>query len=403
MLDFIKKNKWVFVIFSISLTLGILTFFTFINESFIQTRYFSFQTLLIIDLTLVLLFFLIIVREIYKLFKDKEQQETGSKTNIRYITFFLISTLLPSILIAIFSLILFFVGLENYFNQKISTAVNNSYDVAKNYVDDTRNNIEADVLLVAMDINRNAKLFYDNPTILKDVLRHQRLIRRLDEIHLMDSSGKLIMSSVSDILLEFVPPQEKAFELLALDNRPIKITDAITNRSSSLLKLDSFIDTYLYIVKFLDPKIINYLKETEQAINFYYSVENKRTGIKITFVLIYLLIVTLLLFLTITIAIKFGSRFFKPIANLIGASESISAGNFKRQSSINRSGEEEIDKLNKNFNSMIDRLKAQQDKLLLTERHETWRDVARKLAHEIKNPLTPIQLSIDRLKEKIFS
>ena len=82
MLDFIKKNKWVFFIFSISLPLGILTFFTFINESFIESNYFNFQTLLVIDLALVLVFFLIIVREIYKLFKDKEQQGVGSKANI---------------------------------------------------------------------------------------------------------------------------------------------------------------------------------------------------------------------------------------------------------------------------------------------------------------------------------
>ena len=402
MIDFIKKNKWVFVIFSISLPLGILTFFAFVNESFIELNYFNFQTLLVIDLALVLLFFLIIVREIYKLFNNKDSQSVSSKANLRYITFFSIATLFPSILIAIFSLILFFVGLQNYFDQKISTAVNNSYDVAKNYVDEIRNNIEADILLVAIDINRNAKLFHENPTVLKDVLRHQRLIRRLDEIHLMDGSGSIIMSEVRDITLEFVPPLDKAFELLASDNRPIKITDAITNRSSSLLKLESFIDTYLYIVKFLDPKIINYLKETERAINFYYRVENKRTGIKITFSLIYVIVVTMLLFLSITIAIKFASRFFKPIANLIGASESISSGNLNTKVPIIEA-EEEIDKLNKNFNLMIDRLKEQQDKLLLSERHEAWRDVARKLAHEIKNPLTPIQLSIDRLKEKYLS
>jgi len=399
MLDFIKKNKWIFVVFSISLPLGILTFFTFINESFIELNYFNFQTLLVIDLTLVLVFFFIIVREIYKLFRDKEKQGVGSKANLRYISFFSISILLPSILIAIFSLILFSVGLQKYFDQKITTAVNNSYDVAKNYVDETRNNIEADILLVAIDINRNANLFHDKPEILKDVLRHQRLIRRLDEIHLLDGSGKILMSDVRDVTLEFVPPIERAYELLVSDNRPIKITDAITNRSSSLLKLESFIDTYLYVVKFLDPKIINYLKETEQAINFYYNVENKTTGIKITFALIYVIVVTLLLFLSITISIKFASRFFKPIVNLIKASESISAGNLNTKVPIIEA-EEEIDKLNKNFNLMIDRLKGQQDKLLLSERHEAWENVARKLAHEIKNPLTPIQLSIDRLKEK---
>ena len=59
-----------------------------------------------------------------------------------------------------------------------------------------------------------------------------------------------------------------------------------------------------------------------------------------------------------------------------------------------------LENLNKNFNQMIERLKEQQDKLLITERYEAWESVARKLAHEIKNPLTPIQLSIDSLREK---
>ena len=49
---------------------------------------------------------------------------------------------------------------------------------------------------------------------------------------------------------------------------------------------------------------------------------------------------------------------------------------------------------------MIERLKEQQDKLLINERYEAWESVARKLAHEIKNPLTPIQLSIDSLRDK---
>ena len=52
---------------------------------------------------------------------------------------------------------------------------------------------------------------------------------------------------------------------------------------------------------------------------------------------------------------------------------------------------------------MIQRLKKQQDKLLIAERYSAWESVARKLAHEIKNPLTPIQLSIDRLQEKFYN
>ena len=52
---------------------------------------------------------------------------------------------------------------------------------------------------------------------------------------------------------------------------------------------------------------------------------------------------------------------------------------------------------------MIDKLKKTQEKLLVTERHAAWESVARKLAHEIKNPLTPIQLSIDRIREKYLN
>jgi len=52
---------------------------------------------------------------------------------------------------------------------------------------------------------------------------------------------------------------------------------------------------------------------------------------------------------------------------------------------------------------MISRLKNQQEKLIINERYKAWGNLARKLAHEIKNPLTPIQLTIDRIKTKYAS
>jgi two-component system nitrogen regulation sensor histidine kinase NtrY len=107
----------------------------------------------------------------------------------------------------------------------------------------------------------------------------------------------------------------------------------------------------------------------------------------------------LLLFLSTSIAITFASRLTKPIINLIGASDSISKGALDVKVP-ELDTDEEFKQLNQNFNQMIERLKEQQDKLLITERYEAWESVARKLAHEIKNPLTPIQLSIDSLREK---
>ena len=109
--------------------------------------------------------------------------------------------------------------------------------------------------------------------------------------------------------------------------------------------------------------------------------------------------VTLLLFLSITIAIRFSSRFFISINNLITASDNIGKGNLDTKVPELKA-DKEMELLNKNFNLMIERLKDQQEKLLTSERHEAWENVARKLAHEIKNPLTPIQLIIDNLNSK---
>jgi two-component system nitrogen regulation sensor histidine kinase NtrY len=149
----------------------------------------------------------------------------------------------------------------------------------------------------------------------------------------------------------------------------------------------------------LDKKISQYLIESQEAVNFYYTVLNKQTGIKISFVFIYLVIVSLLLFLSISIAIRFSSRFFRSINNLIIASSNIGSGNLNTKVPELKS-DKDMEILNKNFNLMTDQLKEQQEKLIINERHEAWESLARKLAHEIKNPLTPIQLTIDRLKDK---
>ena len=399
MLNFINKNKIIISTFVITLLLAVLTFLTFIDRSFIKLNEINLQNLLLIDLFVVVVFFALILKEIIKLVRNNSQNKSSSKANLRYVTFFSISTLLPSIFIAFFSLVLFSFALEKYLDKKVSSAVNNSYEIAKNYVDEIKNNIEVDVLLVGLDLNRNVNLFYDNKNKFITILKNQRFLRRLDEIHLVDGFGNQILSTTSDVNAKFKPPEKKALAMVHSDDRPLKIINPFTNESAALLKLNNYIDTYLYIVKFLDPEISGYLKDSERAVDFYYTVSNNRTGIKISFAMIYLIVVSLLLFLSITVAIRFASRFFKPIANLIGASIEISSGNLNTKVPIIEA-DEEIDKLNKNFNLMINRLKDQQDKLLLSERHEAWESVARKLAHEIKNPLTPIQLSIDRLKEK---
>ncbi len=399
MLEFLKKNIFIIILSSITLFIGFLTFLTFINRSFIELTQENLQYLLIINILLLFVLFIFIFFEIKKSIKNDIDKD-GLNSNKKYITYFSLFTLIPSILISIFSLFLFSFALEKYFDKKVTTVVNNSYELAKNYVQEVRNKVEADIILIAFDANKSAKFLNNDPNEYKRFLRTQKLIRSVDEIHIIDENKNLIFSS--EERAKYKPPVDKALKLVLEDDRPLKIIDAPNNISAAIIRLQAYDDKFLYAVKFLDQNISNYLTESQEAINFYYTVEERSTGIKISFILIYIIIVSLLLFISITIAIRFSSRFFRSINNLILASTEIGQGNLNTKVPEIKT-DKDMEILNKNFNSMITRLKSQQEKLLINERYKAWGNLSRKLAHEIKNPLTPILLTIDRIKDKYTS
>ena len=395
MLDFIKKNVFIGLIFIITLLLAFLTFLTFLDKSFIELNDKNLQLLLMSNIILLVFFFVIIFIEVSKSLKI-DVNVSGSRANRKYITFFSLFTLIPSILISLFSLFLLSYALDKYLDKKITTAVNNSYEIAKSYTAEVSNKTQSEIILIASDLNKNSNYLINNIKEFNRFLNTQKIIRNMDEVHIVDGNGKLYLSTLTD-QKKFIHPLQEALEMVSNDKRPLKITNAYKNQSASIIKLENFEGKYLYIVKYLDKKISKYLIDSQEALNFYYTVLNKQTGIKISFVFIYLVIVTLLLFLSISIAIRFSSRFFRSINNLIVASSDIGKGNLKVKVPEIKA-DKDIELLNRNFNLMISQLKTQQEKLIINEKHEAWESLARKLAHEIKNPLTPIQLTIDRLK-----
>ena len=397
MYDFIKKNIYLIFLFIITLSIGFLTFLTFIDKGFIKLSDENLRFLLILNIFLLVLLFVFIFLEIKKAIKNDIDKD-GLKSNKKYITYFALFTFIPSLLISIFSLFLFSFALEKYFDKKVTTVVNNSYELAKNYVDEVRNKVQSEIVLVAFDVNKSKKFLNDNEKEYKRFLQTQKLIRRVDEIHIIDLNKKLLFSTLQDDA-PYLPPLDEALNLVLDDDRPLKIINAYENRSAAIMRLQNFEDRFIYVVKYLDENISKYLTESQEAINFYYTVEEKSSGIKISFAIIYIIIVSLLLFVSISIAIRFSSRFFRSINNLILASTSIGEGNLDIKVPEVKT-DKDLEILNRNFNKMIKKLRDQQEKLIITERHEAWGSLARKLAHEIKNPLTPIQLTIDRLKNK---
>ena len=154
MFDFIKKNIYLIILFIITLSIGFLTFLTFIDKGFIDLSEQNLQFLLILNIFFLFLLFIFIIKEIKNAIKNDIDKD-GLRSNKKYITYFALFTLIPSILISIFSLFLFSFALEKYFDKKVTTVVNNSYELAKNYVEEIRNKIQSDIVLIAFDSNKS--------------------------------------------------------------------------------------------------------------------------------------------------------------------------------------------------------------------------------------------------------
>ena len=237
MYAFLKKNLFIILIFLITLFVGFFTFLTFIDKSTIELNQQNLQYLLILNIFLLILLLSLIFFDIKKSIKSDIDKE-GITSNKKYITYFSLFTLIPSILISIFSLFLFSFALEKYFDKKVTTVVNNSYELAKSYVTEVRNKVEADIVLIAFDTIKSAKFLNDDPADYLNFLNTQKLIRDIDEIHIVDENKNLLFSNLKDTS-KYKAPLDIALKLVLEDDRPLKIINAPENISDAIMRLQT--------------------------------------------------------------------------------------------------------------------------------------------------------------------
>ncbi len=133
-----------------------------------------------------------------------------------------------------------------------------------------------------------------------------------------------------------------------------------------------------------------------QVNRIYQSLDRARESLVRSFLYTFVLLV--LVFLTVVVAagVWLSGRITRPISQLVKATAEIGKGNLDYQLPVT-SGRDEIGRLMGHFNQMTRQLKENQERLVYLEKMSAWQQMARKMAHEIKNPLTPIQLTVRQL------
>jgi len=226
----------------------------------------------------------------------------------------------------------------------------------------------------------------------------QSSVRSVKNIFIVSDAGNLMFSNPRFDTKKFSKPD--VYILTASKNgKPIIISSAYTNKTYGMVKLKGFQNLFLYVIQDVDPKIVQYIKTTGETSNYYFKIKNNIFTLQVTFMIIYVITTLLLVFISTIVSINLSIYISNPLTHLFNASSQIEKGNYNFNLE-NKNLDSDFSQLYSTFNGMIKRIKDDQLKKSLQGKYEAWNMIAKKLAHEIKNPLTPIQLSLDRIDSK---
>src|SRR5271169_2390200 len=318
-------------------------------------------SLLNLDLILLLLLGAVVAWRLIEVWAERRRGLAGSRLQIRLVVLFSLIAVMPTIIVAGFSYLFFSFGVESWFSDRVRTAITESLAVAEAYLHEHQQAIRADVLAMANDLNRDSVQLALNPQRLQQVVSAQAALRGLTEAMVFDRAGHMLARSSLSFTLGFEPVPDDAMRLADTGDVAIMTNDS-DDRVRALVRLNQFGDVYLYVGRFIEPRVLNHMEETQRAAALYEQMEGQRSGFQITFALIFLMVAMLFLVAAIAIGIHFAAQFAGPISRLITAAEQVRGGDLAARVPEGEK-DDELASLSRAFNRMTYQIESQQREL----------------------------------------
>jgi two-component system nitrogen regulation sensor histidine kinase NtrY len=317
---------------------------------------------LLINLVLVLAMVILIAWQVTGLWLARQRQVAGAQLHVRIVSLFSVIALVPAILLAIFASISLDRGLDHWFSIRTKSIIQNSIDVATAYLQEHGQVIRADTVGMAKDIDEAVELVRSQPQGFGTFLNAQAAIRALPMAYLIDGEGKILATAASLAQFPYRAPPKEAMEL-AKKGQVIVIAPGQTSLVGAIKNLENFSDTYLYVIRPVNPRVLQQLRATRASVAEYQLLEQRRAGVQVAFGLMYVAIALTLLLAAIWIGMWFASRLVAPIRQLMGAAQQISRGNLAVNIDVHP-GEGDLAVLGSTFNTMTTELRSQRDELV---------------------------------------
>lgn len=319
--------------------------------------------LLLVNLVVLLLLVTVVARRLVALWLERRRGLAGARLHARLVLWFSLVAVTPAIVVAVFSALFLNLGMEAWFSDRVRTAVKDSLVVARAYLDEHQQRLGAEALAMAQDLRREGPLLFADRQRFEELMRIHATLRGLNEALILTGDRQILAQAGYGLLLEFdLDLPDWALEQ-AREGEVVILPSATEDRVRALVHLDSFADAFLYVGRVVDSRVLAHLDTTEGAAQIYERLEGQRSGLQITFALIFFVVALLLLFAAVWIALIFATQLVKPIGQLVAAAERVRAGDLSVRVEEGPSGDE-IGSLSRAFNRMTDQLETQKNALI---------------------------------------
>ena len=301
-------------------------------------------------------------RQILKIWRERRQRMAGSQLHWRLAILFGGVTTLPAIIVAFFAISVLDFSLKGWFAQRISTAVEQSVLIADAYFEEHSSSVRGQILAMANDINREATNLSVNPVLLEDYLNNQALLRNLSEAVIVDGTGQILAKSQFAFALTFSNLDESWISR-ARDGEVIIFNTGEGNKLRAAIKLNSFVDAYLLVGRFIDSNVLSAVDQTKLAASDYQSLSFRQFDLQVSFAVLFFAVTLLLLLSALWIGLNLATSIVAPLSQVIGVVDEVRLGNLKPRVGDNQ-GLDEIDRLGTSIDDMLDELSRNREQLV---------------------------------------
>src|SRR6476469_2009790 len=304
----------------------------------------------------------IIVREVWQMIQARRRGRAAARLHVQIVSLFSVIAVLPAVLVAIVANVTIDRGLARLFSGPTREVIQNSLIVANAYLHEHAQLIRGDLLGMANALAHARPLIAKDRATFRELLTASAASRNLPGAMLIDKDRNILETAQTGIQQSFTTPAPEFLSNVD-ENEPQIAVFIEANYVAAVIRLRAFNDTFLYVARLLDPRVVAQLRQTQASVAEYAQLEARRLGIQVAFALMFAVIALTILMASVLIGLNFANWLVAPIRRLMSAANIVSTGDLHVQVPVHRS-EGDLAQLGETFNTMTHELRTQRDELV---------------------------------------